>query len=62
MGHRDLAELLLANKADVNIQDKVTRGEGWGGAAMVVGAGACIVGVWCYGGLVLWCGFSGLFG
>ena len=59
-GHRDLAELLLANKAGVNLQDNVTRGEGWGVAPMVVGADACIVGVWCYGALVLWCGFSDL--
>ena len=58
--NRDIAELLLDRKADVNLQDQVTRGEGWGVAAMVVGADACIVGVWCYGVLVLWCGFSDL--
>ena len=39
-GQRDLVELLLANKADVNLQTNVTRGEGWGVAPMVVGADA----------------------
>ena len=58
-GRRDCAELLLGRKADVNLQDNVTRGEDWEVAAMVVGADACIVGVWCYGVLVLRCGFSG---
>ena len=42
-GHRDLAELLLANKADPNLQNNVTRGEGWEVAPMVVGADACII-------------------
>ena len=35
-GHLDCAELLLGHKADVYHQDKVTRGEGWGVALMVV--------------------------
>ena len=42
-GHLDCAELLLANKAGVNLQDKVTRGEGWEVAPMLVGADACII-------------------
>ena len=42
-GHRDCAELLLSRKADPNLQEKVTRGEGWGVAPMVVGADACII-------------------
>ena len=28
-GHLDCAELLLSRKADPNLQNKVTRGEGW---------------------------------
>ena len=42
-GHLDYAELLLGRKADVNLQDKVTRGEGWRVAPMVLGADSCIV-------------------
>ena len=42
-GHRDCAELLLGRKADVDHQNKVTRGEGWEVAPMVVGADACII-------------------
>ena len=37
-GQRDCAELLLANKADPNLPNKVTRGEAWGVPPMVVGA------------------------
>ena len=59
-GHRDCAELLLGRKADVNLQNKVTRGEGWEVAPMVVGADACIVGVWRYGVLVSWGRLSNL--
>ena len=44
-GHRDCVELLLGAKADPNLQDAVTRAEGWGVAPMVVGANACVVGV-----------------
>ena len=42
-GHLDLAALLLAYKADPNLQDYVTRGEGWGVAPMVVGVDACVI-------------------
>ncbi len=42
-GHRDCADLLLGRKADPNLQNKVTRGEGWEVAPMVVGADACII-------------------
>ena len=42
-GQVDCVELLLANKANPNRQDKVTRGEGWEVAPMVVGADACII-------------------
>ena len=42
-GHRDCMELLLRHKADINHQDKVTRGEGWEVAPMVLGADACII-------------------
>ena len=42
-GHRDLAELLLGRKADVDVQNKVTRGEGWEVALTVVGADACVI-------------------
>ena len=44
-GQRDCIELLLGSKADVNLQNKVARGEGWEVARMVVGADADIVGV-----------------
>jgi len=44
-GHRDLAELLLSNKADPNHQNNVTRVEGREVAPMVVGADSCIVGI-----------------
>ena len=48
-GHRDIAELLLRHKADVNHRAKVTRGEGWEVATMVVGA------FYCYGfGVAVW--------
>ena len=43
-GHRDCADLLLSRKAAIEHQNKVTRGEGWGVAPMVVGADACING------------------
>ena len=42
-GHRDCADLLLTRKAEIDHQDKVTRGEGWEVAPMVVEADACIV-------------------
>ena len=42
-GHRDCAELLLGRKAEIDLQDKVPRGEGWEVTPMVVGAGACII-------------------
>ena len=51
-GHRDCADLLLGRRADVNHQNKVTRGEGWEVAPMVVAADACINGCG-----VLWGGF-----
>ena len=54
-GERDLAALLLAYKADPNLPNKVTRGEGWEVAPMVVEADACIAGVYDYGyGVVVW--------
>ena len=53
-GHRDCADLLLTRKAEVDQQDKVTRGEGWEVAPMVLGADACIIDVTV---VVLWCGF-----
>ena len=54
-GHRAFAELLIRHKADPNRPDKVTRGEGWEVAPMVVEADACIAGVYDYGyGVVVW--------
>ena len=44
-GHRDCAELLLDRNADLHMQNNVARGEGREVPPMVVGAGACIVGV-----------------
>ena len=52
-GHLDVAKVLLGHKADVNIRDNVTGGEGWGVAPIVFGADACIVGVFLL--LRLWC-------
>ena len=42
-GRLHLAKLLLANKADPNLQHIVTRGEGWEVAPMVLGADAYII-------------------
>ena len=42
-GQRDCVELLLSHDADPNLQNNVTRGEGWEVAPMVVGADACII-------------------
>ena len=47
--------MLLSWNANINHQDKVTRGEGWEVAPMVVEADACIAGVYDYGyGVVVW--------
>ena len=48
-GHRDCAQLLLGRKADIDQQNKVTRGEGWEVARTVVGADSCIAGMCFYG-------------
>ena len=54
-GERECLELLLSWNANIDHQSKVTRDEGWGVAPMVVGADACIVGVYDYGaGVVVW--------
>ena len=42
-GHGDCADLLLSRKAEIDHQNKVTRGEGWEVVPMVVGADACII-------------------
>ena len=49
-GHIDFAKLLIRHKADINYQNRVTRGDGWEVVHVVAGADSRIVG----GRLMLW--------